>query len=397
MNRTMKIALPLVVLLSAAVGSWALISSRPEAETRAAEAPLPVVRVAVMQPETVRMKVESQGTVSPRTATQLVPEVSGLVIAVDPRLRQGGFFGRGDVLLKIDPREYEWAVTRAEASVAQAELRLAQEQASAAVARREWQELGEGEGTPLALRELQVKEARASLAATRAALEQARLDLERTRVRAPFDGRVLEKSVDIGQFVSRGSPMARIYSIDAAEVRLPVPDDELRFLDLPLGYDSAGRVEGPVVLLSAEFAGGAHTWEGRVVRTDGQIDPRTRMVGVVAEVEDPYEIGPGSDRPPLVAGMFVRAQIVGTELSRAFRIPRVALRESSVLVLDDEDRVRFREVTVARAAGDVVFVTGGIEEGERVCVSPLQAAVDGMRVVPVIDGTLPSGEEGGAA
>jgi RND family efflux transporter MFP subunit len=215
-----------------------------------------------------------------------------------------------------------------------------------------------------------------------AAREQAERDLARTEVRAPFDGRVRDERVDVGQFVSRGVSVGTLYAVDFAEVRLPVPDEELAFLDLPLvwpGELPAG--EGPEVRLVARFGGDEHEWLGRVVRTEGEIDPRSRMVHVVARVEDPYGRRAAAGRPPLAVGLFVQAHIRG-KLARAVALlPRAALRESGqVLVVDAAGRLRFRDVDVLRAQRDEVVIRAGLADGERVSLSPLTTVVDGMRV-----------------
>ncbi|UCF66754.1 MAG: efflux RND transporter periplasmic adaptor subunit, partial [Acidobacteriota bacterium] len=289
----LMVTLTVLIIGLGLIGAFAMIAGRPAVETRAPIAVPPLIRALEVQPETLELTVKTQGTVAPRTSTSLVPEVSGRVVRVAPSFAAGGFFKPGDILVEIESHDYEWAVTRARASVAQAELRLAQEEAAAAVARREWEQIGEGDGTPLALRDLQVSEARAALEAARAVLEQARRDLDRTKIRAPFPGRVLEKSVDVGQYVTRGTSLARVYSVDVAEVRLPIPDDQLAYVQLPLSYrGTAGRSAArPPVRIEATFGGERHRWNGRIVRTEGEIDPRTRMVYAIAQVEDPYARG----------------------------------------------------------------------------------------------------------
>ncbi len=236
MRRALMILLPVVVIATGWFGAWTMIKAREKPEPQPVEVQPPLVRVITVQPETLRLTVEAQGTVRPRTETEMVPEVSGRVVEISPSLAAGGFFEEGDVLLKIDPREYELDVVRSRAAVAQAELRVATEEQEAEVARKEWESLGEGEPTSLVLREPQIAEAKAALASAQAALDRAKYDLERTTVRAPYAGRVWEKRVDLGQFVTRGNQIARIYSVDVAEVRLPIPDQELAFVDLPLAY-----------------------------------------------------------------------------------------------------------------------------------------------------------------
>ena len=259
---------------------------------------------------------------------------------------------------------------------------MATEEQEAEVARKEWESLGEGEPTSLVLREPQIAEAKAAWASAQAALDRAKYDLERTIVRAPYAGRVWEKRVDLGQFVTRGSQIARIYSVDLAEVQLPIPDEELAFVDLPLAYRGrAGNSNKPRVKLTATFAGKKHEWRGRIVRTEGEIDPQSRMVRAVAQIKDPYGYTAHPGRPPLAVGMFVEAEIQGRLARGVVSLPRAALRTGDrVLVVDEESRLRFREVEILRAESDRVIVRSGLEEGERVCVSIVETAVEGMQV-----------------
>ncbi len=380
MSSMTRYVLPLLILLAAGLGAFAIFISKPAPETRAPEFKPPLVRVHRVELQEVQLTVRSQGTVAPRTESQLVPEVSGRVLRVSPAFVVGGFFEEGDSLLEIDPYDYSQALVQARSRVAQARLRLAQEDAEAEVARREWVELGSGEATPLTLREPQVEDARAALQASEAGLLKAQRDLDRTVVKAPYAGRVRDKRVDVGQYVTRGTAVATVYSVDAVEVRLPLPDSELAFLDLPLDYrDEDAARRGPEVMLHAEFGGTVHRWAGRVVRTEGEIDPRSRMVHVVAQVNDPY--GRDGDRPPLAVGMFVEAELRGHIVRDVAVLPREALHTGDVVwTVDEEDRLHFRDVNVFRAQGDRVLISSGLEPGERVCLSSLEAATDGMRV-----------------
>jgi len=382
MTRMLKIVLPVAVVAVGALIAVAMIRSKDQPETRDLEVPVPVVRVQAVELTELRLSVRSQGTVSPRTESALVPEVSGRITWVAPSFASGGFFERDEVLFRVDAHDYRQAVVQARAVVTRAELRLEQERAEAEVARREWGDLGEGEATPLTLREPQVAEANASVEAARAAFERAERDLARTDVRAPYAGRVRSKEVDVGQFVTRGAPVARVYAVDYAEVRLPLPNGELAFIDLPLDYrGESGREPGPRVTLSARFAGKTHAWEGRLVRTEGEIDPRSRMVHAVARVKDPYARGADRDRPPLAAGLFVEAEIEGRLVRDVAVIPRAAVRgDDRVLVVSDDDRLHFRSIEILRRQRDRVVVASGLAEGERLCVSPLAVVTEGMRV-----------------
>ena len=379
----LMILLPVLILGAGAWAAKTMIENRPEPEKKAPEAELPLVRVISAESRAIRLTVETEGLVAPRTESQLVPEVSGRVIWVSESLVAGGFFDEGQVLIKIDPREYELALIRARSAVAQAKTRVATEEQEAAVALKEWESLGEGKPTPLVLREPQLAEARAAQASAEAALEQAQFDLERTVVKAPFDGRLREKSVDVGQYVQRGQAVARLYSVDVAEVRLPIPDEQLAFVSLPLAYrnvENSDSAKGPAVTLSSDFAGQTYKWRGRIVRTEGEIDPRTRMIHAIAQVEDPYARSGNSRRPPLAVGMFVKAEIYGKSV-RAVPIPRTAIRgANTVLIVNAQNRIEFRELNIFRQERDRVLATGGVEAGELISVSTLEAAVDGMAV-----------------
>lgn len=382
--RILKVVVPFILLAVGAYGAWKMIESRPEVETQVREQVVPLVRAMAVTKENIRLSVESQGTVSPKTVSDLVPEVAGKVTYVSPSLAAGGFFEKNELLLKIDPQDYKLALIRSEAEVAQARLRLEQERAEAAVALKEWQELGKGEeATPLVLRKPQVAQAEAALEAARAALEQAKRDLEKTEIQAPFAGRVRQENVDIGQYVSRGVAVAQLYGVDVAEVQLPLPDEELAYVRIPLSYrgDQDSSVRGPEVLLKARFAGKEHVWKGRIVRTAGEIDQNTRMLYAVAEVSDPYGHGKDPGRPPLAVGMFVEAEILGDWIRGAVVLPRAAIRgRDTVYVVDLEDRLRFRSVEVFKWERERVILVSGLEPGELVCVSPIETVVDGMKV-----------------
>ena len=381
MIRLLKALSPLIVIGVAGFAALTIVRNRPEVDTQAPTIAPPGVRAAVVTLETVRISIASQGTVRPRTETQLVPEISGRVTWVAPSFVAGGFFEEGDVLLTLDRFDYEQAVVSARSQLAQARLRLAQEEAEAEVAQREWDALGRGDPRELTLRKPQLEEARASVAAADANAERAARDLERADVIAPYAGRVRTKNVDVGQFVTVGAPIATVYAVDVAEVGLALPDEELAFLDLQLSYRGAADLRGPGVVLSTTFAGARYEWGGRVVRTESEIDPVSRMVQVVAEVQDPYAAGSDPRRPPLAVGMYVEAEIEGRAFGDIAVVPRAALRgRNQVLVIDPDNRVHFRDVEILRATTESVFVEGGLSAGELVAVSALDSPTEGMLV-----------------
>jgi RND family efflux transporter MFP subunit len=393
----LKVILPFGILIVGAVIAMVMVKSRSPVEMRPTTEFAPLVRVIEVQPEETTMVVKTQGTVKPRTEGELVAEVAGRVVWVSPGFAAGGFFEKGDVLVQIEARDYELAVVTARGQVAQAKVRYQTEEAQAEVAREEWEQLGTGNDSPLATRELQLQEAVAALAAAEAALERAERNLRRTRVRAPFAGRIRAKLTDVGDYLAPGLPVASVYSVDYAEIRLPIPDADLAYVDLPVDYrDKAAQETGPVVHLYADFAGSRHHWRGRIVQVEGEIDPQTRMVHAVAQVDDPYGRGGESGRMPLAVGLFVEAEIEGLRINNAYILPRSALRGQQVLVVDADERLRFRDVSILRNDRENVYITGGLQPGERVCVSMLQAVSDGMKVRTVdMDGEKPQEKPAG--
>jgi len=382
-RRRLKLLVPVALLGLGALGVATLFVLRPRIEPAPPKTIAPLVRVQAVQPEPIRFSVRAHGTVAPRTESDLIPQVSAEVIWVSPNLVSGGFFEKGDPLVRLDPADYEAelesaraAVARAESEHLRAEKQLARQRRLAKSSVASESRMDDAENA-FRVAEAQLREARARLG-------RAERDLARTELEAPYAGRVRQESVDVGQFVTRGAPVARLYAIDYAEVRLPLPDRELAFVDVPLIYrgDEASSLEpGPEVLLRAEFAGAEYLWSGRVVRTEGEIDAKSRMVHVVAQVEDPYGVARAGERPPLAVGLFVEAEILGRSVADVVRLPRSALREDDeVAVVDEAGRLRFRPVTVLRRELEHVVIGEGLAPGERVLVSALPGAVDGMTV-----------------
>ena len=386
MNRhlltALRITLPLVVIAIAGMIAITMINAKPPVETQSPEILPPLIRTQRVTLEDLALTVTSQGTVSPRTESQLISEVSGRVMWVSPSFASGGFFENGTKLLEVDPYDYERGVIRAEADLARTKLRLAEEEAEAVVALKEWSQLGDGSANALTLREPQLADAKAAVAAAKSNLETSRRNLERTEIRAPYSGRVRQKHVDVGQFVTTGSVVASIYSVDYAEIRLPLTSDDLAYVDLPLDYrGSRGNREGPLVTLKTKFAGEEHVWTGRITRTEGEIDPKSRMVHAVAQVRNPYARGNNAGRPPLAVGMYVEAEIAGKTVRDVAILPRVALRgDNQILVVDSENHIRFRTVTLLRKTDTTIIVDAGLTENETICLSLLEAVSDGMRV-----------------
>lgn len=368
---------PLAIILGGLIIAFVLLSTGPSIEPRPPEVVAPLVRVIEAEAGPVQMSATTHGTVVPRTESDLVPEVSGRIVAISPSMVSGGFFSAGDMLIQIDPIDYEVALEQARAGLARAKSDL--DNAERSYTRQ--LDLAKKQSTSDSQKddaENRLAIARATLSEAEALLKRAERDLARTGIVAPYDGRVRTERADVGQFVNRGSSIATIYATDFAEVRLPVNDDVLEFLDAPLTNRESGQMLP--VELSAEFAGKRHSWSGKVVRTEGEIDPTTRMINLVARVDDPYQ--PRDNQAPLSVGLFVEAKIIGETLEDIVVLPRGALQTGGqqVYVVDDENQIRFRDVEVLRIIGEQVYISSGLKGGERVCVSALNNAVEGMTV-----------------
>ncbi|CAI8853987.1 efflux RND transporter periplasmic adaptor subunit [Methylocaldum szegediense] len=374
----LKILLPIVVLLIGAVGAYAIVVNRPALEAQPAKPEPPLVSVVRAEPQTVRFNVRSQGVVTPRTEIDWVAEVAGKVIRLNPDFVAGGFFEAGEELVALDPRDYDQAVVAAEAKLAEARRRLAQEEAEAEQARSEWEALGEGEPTPLARHEPQLAEARAKLKAAEAELIKARLDRSRCELHAPFAGRVLARYVGLGQYVQPGEKLARLQATDVAEVRLPVSTEQLADLDVNLGRRKGADQSGSKVRMMATVGGIEQHWEGRIVRSEAQIDDTTGLLHLVAEVPDPY--GPRHAQL-LLSGLFVQAEIEGRERSGVFVLPLAAVNAAQeALVVDSEHRLHIRRLKVLRTEADRVLVAEGLAAGEAVVIDGVSVPVEGMHV-----------------
>lgn len=379
----LSVLIPALLLAIALVFAILATKLRPESPKESPEKVYPIVEYVLAEKQSVSLEIESQGTVQARTEATLTAEVSGRIESISSELFAGGFFRKGDELLRIDPSDYEANRVLAISRLAEAKLAYEQEVAQANQAREDWKAMDKGSPSPLVLREPQLERANASLAAAQSAVAIAERDLDRTVVRAPFDGRVREKSVAIGQIANaRATTLARIYSVDIAEIRLPLSLNDTQFIDVPEIYrDDTGERKRPKVIIESAFGDNVYTWNGVIDRAEGAIDPRTRLATLVAQVDNPYAKTDRQNQPPLKVGLFVTARIQGKTIDNAFVIPRNALRpDGKVYIIDDENRIRFMDVEVLKRDTLIAIITDGLEAGDRICMTPLEYAVDGMEI-----------------
>lgn len=380
MGRLIAIIAPLLIIAVLGVGGFVVVQGmKPEPEKKdEPRAGLNVFAEPVRE-TALTLTVQAQGEVRPKTEIVVAPQTSGRIAYVSPDFIDGGFIRKGQVLVRVDAQDYELGVVRARSLVATAEQRLAREIAESELAKQDLEDLGMTDASPLARREPQLAEAQASLDAAKSQLKDAELALARTAVIAPFDGRVRERSVDIGQVVAPGQSLGRIFGNDTVEVSLPLKDAELGRLGLPIAFADSPETPGPDVIFTATVGGEARTWKGKIVRTGAAVNSQTRQINVIAELKDPF--GKGADNgAPMAPGLFVNAQIQGKSLDRVMVAPRSALRGNDQLYIGDPDsgKLSIRSVNVEFSDKDGAYFHDGAEPGELAITSPIQAPFDGM-------------------
>jgi RND family efflux transporter MFP subunit len=348
------------------------------------DVPAPLVQVRTLRADDIQMVIQGYGTVSPKVRVDVIPEVAGKVMFVHSELRAGGIIPANETIVKIDPRDYELAVQQASAAVAEAQVRFDTEVAEADVARREWRQLHpETEPTsPLVLRQPQIRRAQAGLASAKAQLATAELKFERTTISLPFDVLIASESVDLGQYVGLGQPLATVYGIEAFEVEVPLEDDDLAWFDIrqtSISLRNGTTGDEPVTAtLEADLAGRALEWVGHVTRTTGQVDRMSRMVPVVVEVPRPLDASDG--KLPLYPGTFVKVLIAGRTLENAVAVPRDAIRDRNIVWLVDDGQLHITPLDIVRADDEFAYVTSGVPDGALIVTSALDVAVDQMAV-----------------
>lgn len=364
---------------------------KPEVKTVEYTPPPPIVLFETVESRPAVLNVSAQGEVRPLTDITLTAQVSGKIVQTGAAFVDGGAFEKGDLLIKIEDADYRAALASAKARLAGAAQTLKLEQAEAELAARDYADLGK-DGTPsdLVLRLPQLTQAKANYEAAKADVATATLNLERTSIRAPFKGRVRTRSAGLGQFITTGAQLGHVFSTDVAEINLSLSDNDLAKLGLPLAFNEAKDNPGPPVTLSAIVAGQTQTWQGRIARTAGAIDPSTRQLTAIAVVEDPYGAA-AHNGAPLAAGLFVDATITGKPYDEAVTLPRSALHGRDVVfTIGDNNRLEERKVFVATSTRNTITIISGLEEGARVVTSPLRGAGNGDTVLPgTLDGATP--------
>ncbi|MEZ5999246.1 efflux RND transporter periplasmic adaptor subunit [Hyphomonas sp.] len=393
MARIIAIAAPIAIIAVLGVGGTVVLQNlKPEPEkAEEARVGLNVFAEQVRRGD-LQITVEAQGEVRPRREIVVAPQISGRIAYVSPDFIDGGFIKQGQLLVRVEAADYELAVVRARSGVASAEQGLTREIAEAELAQQDIEDLGITDVSPLARREPQLAQARAALDAAKAQLKDAELALERTAVYAPFSGRVWERDVDIGQVVATGQSLGRIFANDVVEVSLPLDDEEMGRLGLPLAFAASDQQPGPKVDFSATVGGIERHWTGEVVRTAAAVNTQTRQINVIAELQDPYGKG-ADDGAPMAPGLFVSAVIEGNTIPDVLIAPRASLRGDDRIFIGDTEKgtLSVRTVDLIYSDPHGAYVRTGIDEGEFAITSPIQAAFDGMNITVMErqpDGTI---------
>lgn len=369
----MKKYIGLIILALSIIIAGVLIKSRPVAVAKENKEDIPYVKTMMILPRTVKASISSQGIVQPESELILLSELSSRVEWLSPKMEAGSSFKQGDTLTVLDKRDYELALISAESQVLNAEVNLEREQAESELAKKEWKRVGAGLGSDLALRKPQMAQAKATYAAAKASLEQAKRNLSRTIFIAPFDGRVRTSRINLGTTVFPGTSIGNIYATDAYEVRLPIADQDVPYS----GLEFNGQKIEESKRLDVIIIQGDNKWPAKIVRTEAEIDPVTRMMAVVAKVDN-------SDKKmfttPLAVGQFVQAKISGIEISNISVLPRSSVRNESVWVVDNQMSMQNRSVDVLRNEDDFALIGEGFEPGDRLLTSRVSSLVNGLRV-----------------
>ena len=371
---------PVIIIIAGLVISGLMITLKPVAIPDQFKFFSPFVETERISSSPINIIIKSQGLIIPQTESQIFSEIIGPVIYVSSNLYEGSSFKKGDILAQIDPTDYELDIKSAESILAAAKTKLSFEEAESNSAKEEWEKIGKGEPSDLTLRVPQLKQVKSEVEAAQANLERLNRNLNRTIIRAPYDGLVRKKNIDVGTIVSPGYLLASVYATDYVEVKLPVPDEELAFLDIPLDGSQIGINKQSKVRLNGSFGGKNISWEGSIVRMEAEIDSKSRMAILIGKVSDPYDLL--KYNIPLRVGQFVEAEIVGKKFDKIFMVPRELIKNKNQIFLVNplDTTLDFRTVNIIRHVDDIAFIDKGLKNRDLICLTNLDIMYTGMKV-----------------
>jgi RND family efflux transporter MFP subunit len=368
-----RIILPIIML---ALGILALVGfssmkKPPEEKAKVDNTPIVSVENIIISP--MSMEVSSHGIIKPKYETTLVAQVTGEITELSPVFERGGFVEKGQLLAKIDPNDYQAALIEAQASMATARAALEQEVAQGKVAKKEWDQITDTSPTELSLRKPQLAKELARVKSAQAAVLRAERNLQRTEIRSPYNAMIESRDIGLGAFVSKGQQVGKLLGTSLAEVRLPVADNQMQFL-VEQGRDAQVKLIG-------NFAGQEVEWQAKIIRNEGVVDNKSRMGYLVAQIQDPYNLGAQkTHQDPLRFGSYVKAKVIGLNVNNAAIVPRHLVVEGKVAILDEELKLHYAEIDIIRQQGSNVIVANGLVHGDQLIVSALEYPVDGMQL-----------------
>ena len=368
MKKSAQIIAVLVIGLLGVIIFSLLVATKPEASTITKEKILPVVKMWRAQSGEHQVIIQTQGVVEPIQITALASEVSGKIEYLSPNFEVGQRFKKDEVLLSIDASDYEAVQAKAMAELADAKLALSKETALSEQALRDWKALGEGEEpNELVLRKPQLESALARVVSAKAGVEKAERDLEKTKIKSPYDSKIEKTNVELGSLISQGSVVGSVYSADRFELRLPVSINEYDFVDIDKSAE---------VIFETNISGTRYSWNGKLLRSESKVDQSSQSIFLVAEIQNSL-----LNKKFLVPGVYLKAKVFGKVLKKTYSIPRAAIFDrNKLIVILEGNSISIREVKIVRSERDVVIISSGIEDGDRVVTTPLSNAIEGMKV-----------------
>ena len=386
MKKPIKILIPVAIFGALLLLAILIRANPPEARQRAAPAKRELIVSAIMvQAQTYQVQLESYGTVQPRTRTTLTAQVSGQIVYINPNVRDGGFFEKGDVLASIDTRDYQADVHIAQSILMDAYQVLSEAEARSEQAQEDWEMLGNQGDPPALVSQIpQLEAAKARVTSAKATLQKAELALERTQISAPFAGRVLQKSADIGQVVSANSSIAEIYAPDFVEIRLPIRNRDLEFVDLPETYRGEQEASHDINVQIVSELVGKTQWDAKLVRTESAIDESARQLHVIAQIDDPFAKSLNG-KPQLKIGQYVTARLTGNELENVFVIPNATIYQGSYVYIAKNGLLQRIEVDITWQNEKDAIIGTGLKDGDLLITTPLGQVTSGVRVSTVME------------
>ena len=372
---------PLFILLGAFALSyllWFLGQVKPDPVE---ELPPPDVIIEILTPKDFQVQISSNGTTTPLTQTVLTAEVGGEVIYRSKKFAEGASVIEGEILAKIDDTDLQLQYKNALLQLANAEVQYSLQLAEAEVAKEAWDKIGDGVASDLTLKKPQLKQAQALLEVAKAQVSSAAKKLNKTEIIAPYAGRIQNVNIDLGTTIIPGQPVGAMYTSSEIEITLAVKDNDLQFLSIPMDGRKLNPSEQASVVIESFYKGKTQSWEGKLERVDGVIDPITRMINLIAVFKNDFI---ETDKPNLPIGLFVEAKIDGITLKNIFEIPINSIsKDNEVYIVDKDNQLELRKLTVLKKYSEFVIIKDGLKAGERIVTSKLSTASNGMKVNPV--------------